>query len=168
MEFYEVIRNRRSIRKYQDRAIPEDVLRRVLDAARIAPSAANRQPWHYYVIRDEELKSKLRGAYGKEWFYTAPVVICACAVRGEAWRRKMDGKIYADVDVTISMDHLILAAEAEGLGTCWIAAFDPAVTSDVLGLPEGEEPVVMTPLGYPAEDQAPTPRKDLDAIVTFL
>ena len=164
MDFYDVIKTRLSIRQYKQDPVDDEKLARVLEAARIAPSAANRQPWHYIVVRDEATRRRLKDAYDKEWFYTAPVIICACGDTAKAWVRK-DGREYRDVDVSISFDHLVLAATAEGLGTCWIAAFDPKIVSEVLGIPEGIEPLLLTPLGYPAVTAQPRERKALDEIV---
>jgi nitroreductase len=164
MEFYEVIESRRSVRAYASEPVEDEKLDRVLNAARLAPSAANRQPVRFYAIRDTELRSRLLEAYSQQWFVDAPVIICACARPADAWQRG-DGKNYADVDVTIAMDHLILAATAEGLGTCWIGAFKADKLREVLDLPEGLEPVAMTPLGYPAAKPSPTSRKDIDGLV---
>ncbi len=166
VDVMEAIRTRRSIRKYKPDPVPEDVLREVLEAARLAPSAGNRQPWLFVVVRDPQLKEKLKEAYGAEWFYTAPVIICACGYPDRAWTR-FDGKNYVDVDVTIAMDHLILAAWEKGLGTCWIGAFDPEKVKQILELPEGAEPIAMTPLGYPDEQPEARPRKSLEEICIF-
>jgi len=168
MEFQELILTRRSVRKYLDKPVEDEKLGRVLEAARVAPSACNNQPWHFIVIRDEEMRQRLSEAYGRDWFYTAPVIICACGEPSVNFRR-IDGKNYNDVDVTIAMDHLILAAAEEGLGTCWIGAFKPDVARKVLEIPEGIEPVAMTPLGYPAEplQRAAKKRKELKEIIHF-
>ena len=167
MDFYDVVRRRRSIRAYRDTPVEKEKLERVLDAARVAPTAANRQPIHFYVVREKETRRRLLEAYSQEWFAGAPVIICACARPSQAWSR-MDGKSYADVDATIAMDHLILAATAEGLGTCWIGAFNPERLREVLDIPADLEPVALTPLGYPATKPAPTPRKPLDEICEYL
>ncbi len=141
MDLYDVIRTRRSIRAYKRNSVEEDKLQRILDAAKFAPSAANRQPVHFIVVKNDEVKQKLKDAYSQRWFYTAPIIICACAITDKAWKRN-DGKEYVDVDVTIAMDHLILAASAEGLGTCWIAAFKPEVVKEVLDIPDNLEPLI--------------------------
>ncbi len=164
MDLYEVIRTRRSIRAYKRNSVEEDKLQRILDAAKLAPSAANRQPVHFIVVKNEEVKQKLKGAYSQRWFFTAPIIICACAITDKAWKRN-DGKEYVDVDVTIAMDHLILAAFAEGLGTCWIAAFKPDVVKEALNIPDNMEPLILTPLGYPETIPEPTYRKPLSEIV---
>ncbi len=126
--------------------------------------AANRQPFSLIVVKDKETKLKLKDAYSQEWFFTAPVIVCACALPDDAWKRN-DGKGYVDVDVAIAMDHLILAAYAEGLGTCWIAAFKPEVVREVLNIPDNMEPLVLTPLGYPETIPEPTFRKPLEEMV---
>jgi nitroreductase len=167
MEFRDVIRLRRSIRSYRDTPIEDEKLARVLDAARLAPTAANRQPIHLYVVRSEEVRRRLLSAYSQEWFAGAPVIICVCGRPSRAWSR-MYGKNYADVDATIAMDHLILAATAEGLGTCWIGAFRPERLREVLGIPGDLEPVALTPLGYAASQPSPTPRKPLDEICEYI
>ncbi len=164
MDFYKVIQGRRSVRKYKTDPVDDDKLQRILNAARLAPSAANRQPISFIVVRDDKIKQKLKDAYSQEWFFTAPVIICACTLPDKAWKRN-DGKAYVDVDVAIAMDHLILAATAEGLGTCWIAAFKPGIVKEVLNIPDDLEPLVLTPLGYPEAIPEPTYRKPLNEIV---
>jgi len=164
MDFYEVIQGRRSVRKYKTDPVDDDKLQRILNAARLAPSAANRQPISFIVVRDDKIKRKLKDAYSQEWFYTAPVIICACTLSDKAWKRN-DGKAYVDVDAAIAMDHLILAATAEGLGTCWIAAFKPGIVKEVLNIPDDLEPLILTPLGYPEIIPKPTYRKPLNEIV---
>ena len=164
MDFYDVIRDRRSIRAYKPDRIEDDKLQRILNAAILAPSAANRQPISIIVVKDGKVKQKLKDAYSQEWFFTAPIIICACCSPDKAWRRS-DGKSYVDVDVTIAMDHLILAASAEGLGTCWIAAFKPDIVREVLEIPYDLDPLILTPLGYPESIPEPTFRKQLNEIV---
>ena len=131
--------------------VAEDQLAQVLEAARLSPTADNRQPFRLVVIHTAGREQELRRVYDKDWFVQAPLVIAACGVPAENWVRKQDGKNYNDVDVAIVMDHLILAAADLGLGTCWIAAFDPAAARELLELPEGVEPVAFTPLGHPAD-----------------
>jgi nitroreductase len=167
MEFSELINARYSVRAYKPDAVEEEKLEQVLEAARLAPTAANRQPFRLIVIPTAGREAELRRIYNRGWFVTPPFVICICSVPAEGWVR-MDGKPYADVDVAIAMDHLILAATELGLGTCWIAAFDPAAARQVLGLPEGPEPVAFTPLGYPADQPRPKERKPLSRLVQYL
>ena len=167
MDFYKLINTRRSVRRYGSRQVEEEKINRILDAARIAPSAANRQPWHFIVVRDAKQKQEIGKAYGKEWFLTAPVLICACGESAKAWSRSFDGKIHMDVDIAIAMDHLILAATEEGLGTCWICAFDPKIARKVLDLPAGIEPIALTPIGYADDEPVPKARKKLEEIVHY-
>ena len=166
MEFSDLIQQRYSTRAYKSLPVPEDALQRVLEAARMAPTAANRQPFQLVVVHTAGREAELARIYANAWFTQAPIVICACSMPGQAWKRR-DGKNYADVDVAIAMDHLILAAANEGLGTCWIGAFDPAAAREVLGLPEDVEPVVFTPLGYPADQRQAKRRRPLDALVHY-
>lgn len=165
MDFYDVITKRRSIRKYDvNKKISDETLKRVLNAARIAPSACNFQPWHFIVIKEAKTKEKMKEAYHLEWFLTAPVIIIGCVDTSVAWIRK-DGVNYADVDLTIAFDHLILSASNEGLGTCWIGAFNNTKAREVLGVPENIKIVAMTPLGYPAVVPQVRPIKNMDEII---
>jgi nitroreductase len=164
MGFLDLIQNRYSVRAYKPGPVDEEALQTVLKAAQLAPTAANRQPFRLHVIPTAGRETELRRVYDREWFTQAPLVIAACAVLEESWVRR-DGKPYADVDVTIAMDHLILAATELGLGTCWIADFDPVAAREVLALPEGEDLVVLTPLGYPADQPRAKRRRPLSELV---
>ena len=159
MEYQDLIRKRYSVRAFDSRPVEEDKLSRILEAADLAPTAANRQPFRIVIIRTEGRNEDLLRIYGREWFVQAPLVLAVCALPGESWKRKTDGWNAAEVDATIAMDHLILAATNEGLGTCWIAAFDPAAAREVLGLPPDVVPVAFTPLGYPADSPGPKKRR---------
>lgn len=167
MDIYEIIKKRRSVRSYKSECVEEEKLKRILEAALSAPSAANRQPVCFFVIKNEKIKQQLKKAYNEEWFYTAPIIICACSIPEKAWKRG-DGKNYADIDATIAMDHLILAATAEGLATCWIAAFKVPLVKSILNLPPGIEPVALTPVGYPSHIPEPTYRKPLEEMVYII
>jgi nitroreductase len=156
--FLELAEARRSVRAYKPDPVPEDLLLQVLECARRAPSACNRQPWRFVVVRDEARRRLLGTAYSRDWFWSAPAIVAVCVVPADAWTRPHDGKNYAWVDGAIAMDHLTLAAADLGLGTCWIGAFDPEPVRHILNLPDGVEVVAMTPLGYPADDPAPRPR----------
>ncbi|MGA2448577.1 MAG: nitroreductase family protein [Polyangiaceae bacterium] len=162
--FYDVIFRRRSIRNYRCDPISEDVLARILGAALRAPSARNKQPWHYVVVTDSRIRARLRRAYDREWFFNAPVIVCAC---GEPSRNPANpsARDYRDIDVSISLDHLVLAATAEGLGTCWVGAFDAGVVRAELRIPDGIDPLIMTPLGYPHEAPPPRERRPLREVV---
>jgi len=166
MVFFDLIKSRYSVRSYKPDPVAEDKLQQVLEAARLAPTAANQQPFQFLVIHTAGREAELLRIYDRAWFTRAPLVLCACAIPAQGWVRR-DGKSYSDVDVAIAMDHLILAATALGLGTCWIAAFDPAAAREVLGLPDEVEPIAFTPLGYPADKPTGRRRKSLSALVRY-
>jgi nitroreductase len=166
MDFSDLIGSRYSVRAYRPDPVPDDILTQVLEAARLAPTAANRQPFRLIVIHTTGRREELRRIYHREWFSNAPLVISICTVPGEAWVRR-DGVNYAFVDAAIVMDHLVLAATDAGLGTCWVAAFDPAAAREILGLPAGVEPVAFTPLGYPADVPGVKERKPLADLVRY-
>jgi nitroreductase len=166
MSFLDLANKRSSVRGYDAAAVDEQMLHKILEAGRIAPSAANQQPWHFIVIRDPLQKEALREAYGKDWFWKAPVIIVVCVEPQKAWTRQ-DGKNYAAVDGGITMDHMTLCATDLGLGTCWVGAFDPAKVKKILGLPDGIEPLVMTPLGKPTAAALPKKRKALEQITHY-
>ena len=167
MEVFEAIRTRRSIRSYARKPVEKKRIMKLLEAVRLSPSAANRQPWSFIVVTDSEVKERLRLSYDRDWFVSAPVVVVACASLDEAWVRR-DEEEYWKVDVTIAVQDLILAAWEEGLGTCWIGAFNEEEAKRVLGIPDEVRVVAMTPLGYPAEEKGPvTDRKPLEEIVHY-
>jgi nitroreductase len=149
MEFQKLIFNRESIRDYDpDKTIEKEKLTRILEAGRLAPSAANKQPWKFYLISSKENLLNIKTCYGRSWFKDAPHVLVVAGKKKSAWTRQSDGYNSLETDLTIAMDHMILAAEAEGIGTCWIAAFDPEALKNS-GLFENDETVfAITPLGY--------------------
>ncbi len=166
MEFQDVIKKRYSVRGYQSREVEEEKLEKVLDAACVAPTAVNKQPFRFIVVKTDGREDELRTIYPAEWFTEAPLVICACAVKSESWTRR-DGRNYVEVDTAIAMDHLILAATELGLGTCWIGAFDVEAARKVLKVPDDVEPLLFTPLGYPDAKPRGMGRKDLSELVRY-
>lgn len=166
MDVLKAIRERYSVRAYTDQPVEDDKLAAVLEAAQLAPTAANRQPFRVIVLPTAGRQEELARIYARPWFVQAPLVLGVVAVTQEAWRR-MDGKPYDEVDATIAMDHLILAAWALGLGSCWVAAFDPAAARQILALPEDVEPVAFTPLGYAADQPKGKKRRPLDQLVQY-
>jgi nitroreductase len=164
MAFLELARTRCSIRGYKPDPVEPDKLEQILEAARLAPTAGNRQRFELIVIHTEGRKEELRRIYDRDWFVQPPLVICACRYPMDPARRRKD---YTDVDIGIVVDHLTLAATELGLGTCWIGAFDPAAARAILGLPDDVEPVVFTPLGYPAAPPREKQRKSIDELVRY-
>ncbi len=164
MDFKDLVQARYSCRAYHDRPVEEEKILAVLEAARAAPTAANRQPFRLVVVTDPHIRGSMKGAYNRGWFYTAPVILAAVGAPGENWVRS-DGKNYNDVDVAIVMDHVTLQAVELGLATCWIADFDPDATRDILHIPDHMEPVALSPLGYPADSPRPKRRKPLEQLV---
>ncbi|HOV83178.1 MAG TPA: nitroreductase family protein [Methanothrix sp.] len=166
MEVMEAIRSRRSIRRYQDRPVEPDRLMRVLEAGRIAPSAKNLQDWKFIVVRDGEKRRRLsEAAMGQPQVAAAPVVIVACATKPE--NILPCGQHCYPIDLSIALDHMSLAAVAEGLGTCWIGAFYEDRVKEVLGIPAGVRVTSLLTLGYPAESPSARPRKRLEEIVAY-
>ncbi len=168
MEFYEVIRTRRSIRSYRADPVPEESLRRVFEAARIAPSGSNRQLWKFYVVKNPEKRKEVAQACGGQtWIGQAPIVIVATGWKVPFSRGGYMGEMSFIMDVSIAFTQLILAARAEGLGTCWIGDFQNSEVKKALGLPGDENVVAVTPLGYPDKGgfTENTSRKPLEEIV---
>jgi nitroreductase len=167
MEFYEVIRTRHSVRRFSDRPVEAEVLQRVLEAARLAPSARNAQEWRFVVVRDPLRRAALKeAAQGQSFVGEAPVVIAACAEH--EGRRMLCGQLAYSIDVAIAVDHLTLAACAEGLGTCWIGRFDEPRAKAALAIPPDEHVsiVALLPLGYPRSAEIPEKQRlPLSAIV---
>lgn len=164
-DFLALAARRCSIRGFLSDPVPEELLEQVLEAGRLAPTAANRQPVHTVVVRDPDRRAALAEAYPKAWFAEAPVQLAVCVESEAAWVRKDDDKGHADVDGSIVMDHMILCAASLGLGTCWICAFDPTRVRRALGLPDGIEPLALTPLGFPAKEGREKSRKPLSETV---
>lgn len=167
MEFIDVIKERYSVRGYLDKEVEKEKLEYVLNAATIAPTGVNAQAFKVYVIDTKKYKEELSKIYAAKWFTEAPYALCVVAQRDKAWTRPWDGKNIADIDATIVMDHMILAAWDVGLGTCYIGAFKKYEAHKFLDLDENEEPVLFTPLGYGNAEPRDTPRKELDEFVAY-
>ncbi len=158
MSAYEVILKRRSIRKYKPEPIGREALLKILEAARQAPSAGNRQPWYFIVVRDPELKREVAKACASQMFIAdADVVVVGVSdpTRSPKWH---------DRDIMIAMEHIALVATELGLGTCWIGAFDEERVKKLLGVPEELRVVALMPVGVPAESPGPRPRRPLEEI----
>jgi nitroreductase len=173
MDVMTAIQTRRSVRAYKPDPIQPDLLERVTDAMRVAPSACNYQPWHFVLVTQSELIKKLAQASHAQMFIAeAPVLVVACAEAAQAYPRMGGYWNSADIDVAIAMVHLTLAATEAGLGTCWIGAFDEGAVKDLLGIPNEAKVVAMTPLGWPREASLLHPleqgqRKNRDEVFSF-
>jgi nitroreductase len=172
MEFTELIRNRESIRNYDpDRPVPKEILGKILDAGRIAPSACNYQPWKFLVISSSAMLEKVRPCYNRDWFKDAPHILVILGLKDQAWKRSYDGYNSIETDIAIAMTHVILASENEGVGACWIAAYNPELLRKALNPEENELIFGITPLGYPKpgfQKSLMKKRKSLTDIVVYL
>jgi nitroreductase len=151
MNVLDAIRNRRSVREYDPRDIPEDVLERMKEVPRLAPSACNNQPWKFVLVRDAALRSEIAKACGRQGFVAgAPVIVVGVGFPEAAYRRMGGNGNSVEVDLAIALDHLTLAAAAEGMGSCWIGAFDEKKVGELIHAPQGARIVALLLLGYPA------------------
>ena len=168
--FLELANRRCSVRAYSSVAVEAEKLDYVLEAARLAPSAVNKQPWKIYVISpesDAELRLKVQQCYDREWFKSAPYYLILCIEHDQSWHRGNDGKDHGDIDIAILAEHICLAAADVGLGTCWVCNFDARLCHELFGFRDEEEPAVLIPLGYAADgfEAKEKVRKDLGDIV---
>lgn len=151
MEFLELAKKRASVRSYQAKPVEEEKLNKILEAARVAPSAKNQQPWRLIVVRSAEGREKLSRAANT---YGAPVAVIVCADHSKTWIRPFDGKSSADIDASIATDHMMLQAEELGLGSVWICYFKPDVLRAEFQIPANWEPVNILAIGYSAQAAA--------------
>jgi nitroreductase len=161
MSVIDVIINRRSIRKYEDKDIPQDVLEKIMEAGRQSPSAANRQPYHFVVVTNSEIKKELPGLVSR-FIKNAPVVIVGCANP----KALLTGK-WAVIDTTIALENMVLAASSLGIGSCWVGAFNEQKVKDKLQIPESWKVVALLSLGYPAENPGPRKKKKRSDLFSF-
>jgi len=166
MEVIEAIEKRRSVRVYQDKPIPEEKLRKILEAARLAPSARNSQDCELVVVKNEKIRKKIASEATSESFVGgAPVIVVAVALDPEYI---MPGGVPAHpVDIAIAVDHMTLVAVEEGLGSCWIGAFDQRRIKEILSIPDRYKVVVLLSLGYPAESPRRKLRKPLKELISY-
>lgn len=168
MTLDEIIQNRISVRSYRPEKPSKDLILKVIEAARQAPSAVNKQPWRFVVIETEQKLAELQKAYNREWFATAPIVIAVIGNHSKSWHRA-DGKDHCDIDIAIATEHMALKATELGLGTCWVCNFDMTIVNAVLNVSVDEEVCVLLPIGY-ANAQAQLKqhqRNELTQIVSF-
>ena len=166
MDFLDLVKTRYSVRSYEQKEIESSKLDYIMECVRLAPSAVNFQPWTFAIITEPERLAALKTAYSREWIQTAPCIIVACADHTQSWHRKVDNKDHADVDLSIAIEHLCLAAAEQGLGTCWVCNFDVDTCRKVMQLPSHIEPIALIPIGYPSEQAIPEKkRKTLEEIM---
>lgn len=170
MSFVDLAKKRCSVRKFVEKEVTKEILLEVMEAARIAPSAKNMQPWHFIIATDKHLIKKISTCYTREWLQNAPAIIVAIGKHSNAWVRD-DGKRHTDIDLSIAIDHITLQAVDMGLGTCWICWFDVEKCKQLFDLQENEEPIALIPIGYPAQEcnknRHKTARKQLSEIISF-
>lgn len=169
MDFLELAKKRCSVRKYQTRMVEEDKLLKILEAGRVAPTAANFQPQHMIVVKSVEGLDKIKKCAN---VYGAPLAIIVCGDHRVSWKRRLDGKDSLDVDVSIVTTHMMLEAAELGLGTVWIGSFDPAGIKKDFGIPEDIEPIDILLIGYTgvelvSPDRHDTARKQLGDMVHY-
>lgn len=160
---FEIITRRRSVRSFRSDPVPDDLIDRLIEAARWAPSAGNMQPWEFYVVRDERTRRMLAVAsWGQDFLARAPVVIVVCAVPGRSAVRYGERGIdlYCLQDTALAGQNILLAAAVLGLGSCWVGAFDEDAVSAALEAPPGLRPVGIIPVGYPGGVPHPPRRRE--------
>jgi nitroreductase len=168
MDFEKLVHKRYSCRHYSSDPIKDEQLDKILKAARLAPTAANRQPFQIIIIQTEGKGEELLKIYHRDWLIEPPLVLCVCALPEAGWhRKKYDNQSYAAVDAAIVVDHITLQAADLGLGTCWIGDFNPSAARDFLHLPDEAEPIAFTPLGYPLDGPTKKVRKELEELVRY-
>ena len=170
MEFHEVVKTRRSVRTFKPDEPDPEAMARVLEAVRLSPSGSNRQPWKFVLVGDSEKKAEVVAACGRHtWIAEAPIVVVACGHKIGYNRGGYMGDMSFLVDISIAFTQFILAARAEGLGTCWIVDFENEPIKGALGVPEDYDVVAVSPLGYPKSEKAfhdTDRRKPLSEIVS--
>ena len=167
--FHDIVANRYSCRHYSQEPVSQEQILEILECARLAPSACNRQPWKFMVITAPEELSAVHASYNRDWIKEAPVAIIVLGNRNEAWHRSYDEYDATDIDIAITTEHICLAATSMGLGTCWICNFDPIILRTGMNIPEEWEPLAIIPVGNPAEDIAipEKKRKNNDEIIQW-
>jgi len=160
MDVMEAIRTRKSVRSYRDAPVDDAALSRVLEAARLAPSARNDQEWRFVAVRDASMRRRIAVDAARQPFIAEAAVVLACCAQSDG-RVMRCGQAAYPIDVAIAMDHLSLAAAAEGLGTCWIGSFDEQMVKDLLQIPREVRVVQLMPLGWPV-DAAPAAKRRLE------
>lgn len=159
-ELLELLNNRCSVRSYKTCSVEREKIELMLKAAQLAPSAVNYQPWQFIVAEQGgKLHTDIQSSYNRDWFKTAPLYIVICGNHNESWHRSFDNKDHCDIDVSIAIQHICLAATAQGLGSCWVCNFNPTTLKETLALAPEIEPIAILPIGYLVEGSNPAPKK---------
>ena len=157
----DVVLSRRSIRRYEQKEIPKDVLDKILEAGRQAPSAANKQPWHFIVLTDSEIKKELSKGMFNRFIKDAPITVVGCA------HKDLIASKWSIVSTTIALQNMVVAAWAMGIGSCWVGDFSEEKVKKLLNIPESWNIVALVSFGYPAEKPQPRKKKTIEKIVSF-
>ncbi len=167
MDFYDVVKTRRSVRSYSTAPLDPESLSRIADAVLWAPSACNRQPWTFRVIMDSTLRDNICSVYDAGWLRQAPAIVLAIGNKDLAWKR-VEGTSIVEMDIGIAMEHFVLAAAAEGLSTCWICAYDIKKMSSVTGILPPWEVLAISPLGKADKTTAAPKRKQVEELFKII
>jgi len=162
MSLVDVIISRRSIRRYDRKKVPEDVLKKILEAGRQAPSAGNKQPWHFIIVTDEEIKEKLSHGRWNSFIEESAFTIVGCGHIGDAYSRK-----WSTIDTTIALENMVIAAWALGIGSCWIGDFKEDEVKQLLSIPDDWRVIALITFGYPAEHPPSKRKKPLEEIANY-
>lgn len=165
MDVLSTIQGRRSIRKYSNKPVEDEKLLKVLEAARLAPSAKNLQELRFIVAKDSKIREKLTEAIAQPFVGEAPIILVCCGAETSGVMKC--GQPRYTIDVSIATAYMILGAYEQGLGTCWLGSFDENMVKKVLDIPQEVRVVAITPLGYPSESPSQRPRKELKEIISY-
>jgi len=171
MDFIELSKTRRSIRRFKSENVSNDDILKLLEAAQSAPSAGNCQPWHFFVVSDKNIQVGIKkSAYNQEFILAAPlcIVVCADIKRSEERFSERGRNLYCIQDTAVAIQNILLCAKDIGLGACWCGAFDENAVSGILNLQNDMRPVAIIPIGYPVNEPVPVKRRPIDEIVTFI
>ncbi|MFQ6094892.1 MAG: nitroreductase family protein [Candidatus Bathyarchaeia archaeon] len=162
MSLVDAILSRRSVRKYESKEVPEDVLKKILEAGRQAPSAGNKQPWRFIVITDGEIKEKLSRGRWNRFIKESAFTIVGCGYTGDAYSRR-----WSTIDTTIALQNMVIAAWSLGVGSCWIGDFKEEEVKGLLNIPGDWKVIALISFGYPAEQPGSKWKKPLEEIVSY-
>lgn len=167
MNLLKLIQNRYSVRNYSSQPIEKEKIEYALEAARLAPSAVNYQPWYFILVQETEGRKHLQECYPREWFTSVPMYIIVCGDHSQSWKRASDQKDHMDIDIAIATEHICLAAAEQGLGCCWVCNFDVQLCKKYFNIPDTIDPAVIIPIGYPAAqpNEVVKKRKDIQEII---